>query len=241
MQWCADSIRVSRLENGAALAVERIGQPLLRYNHELRFVQEASLWAWGVRGRPQALMAMEVSRTGISSPKAHYTCVSLADGPLTLDRSLPEWHWAPQTPGVKLKQLAGAPAPHQSEQGRFEQMKTLVARFSAVEVQRQDFKVALHLLPQATYRYSELPSGLIDGALFFIAQRGAPEVVVVLEAHREEDASKWFYALARLTQIGLSVSLDDREIWTAPSDRRPAADELYWIAPPEMYSSGTLK
>jgi serine/threonine protein kinase/tetratricopeptide (TPR) repeat protein len=239
MQLCVDSIRVSQSRNGQAVSVERVRQPLIRYDQEFRIVQDASIWAWGTRGRPLALLAIEVWKPRNGEATAHFNCVSLADAPFTLERDTPEWRWTPQTPGVKLQELPASPIPQATEAQRLEQMKTLLNRFSAVEVQARDTRVDTRLLPDL-YRYSDPASGLLDGALFFIALRTAPEIVVLLEAHREGESLKWYYGLARITEIGLSVSLDGKEIWTAASVRRPPPDEPYWRAPGEPFNAETL-
>jgi tetratricopeptide (TPR) repeat protein len=239
MQRCVDGIRVGQSRSGQAVRVERVAGPLIRYDQEFRIVQDASIWAWGRPGRPLALLAIEVLKPPTGQPTAQYQCVSLADGPFTLERDTPEWRWTPQKAGVKLQELPGAPVPQATEAQRLEQMKTLVNRFSAVEVQGRDIRVDMRLLPDV-YRYSDPASGLLDGGLFFIALRTAPEIVVLLEAHREGESLKWYYGLARITEIGLSVSLDGKEVWTAAAARRPPPDEPYWRAPGEPFNSETL-
>ena len=72
------------------------------------------------------------------------------------------------------------------------------------------------MLPQPIYRYEQTTGSLLDGALFAFVQATDPEILLALEARRDDSGKLlWQYGLARLNSMGLRAFYNDREIWTA--------------------------
>jgi hypothetical protein len=49
------------------------------------------------------------------------------------------------------------------------------------------------------YRYEKPPGDVLEGAVFAFVLGTDPELLLVLEARRDEGATVWQYALARMT------------------------------------------
>lgn len=70
---------------------------------------------------------------------------------------------------------------------------------------------------QPLYRYEEPKGDLLDGALFTFVQGTDPQVLLLIEARRDDSGkASWQYALARLNGITLRAFYNDRKVWEAP-------------------------
>ena len=58
---------------------------------------------------------------------------------------------------------------------------------------------------------------LIDGALFAFVQGTDPEVLLLLEARRDEAVASWHYGLARMTSRALRADHKEKEVWSVPN------------------------
>lgn len=127
--------------------------------------------------------------------------------------------WTPPKSGLKFHQLADL-VPAKDQTRRRIQMKTIARQFSAStddgEATRQQAVPELRLLPTPLYRY---PAGLesanvFDGAVFaFVVGGGNPQILLVLEAVREDGESHWRYALSRRTLAKLEVLYQGQRVW----------------------------
>ena len=101
------------------------------------------------------------------------------------------------------------------------EMTTLARDFSAEtgpdEAKRQKATPQLRLLPTPLYRYPQSSSdqdGVVDGAVFcFVVGGGNPQILLVLEAVRQDDKLSWRYALSRRTIAELKVFHRSQEVW----------------------------
>ena len=170
---------------------------------------EVRLWAWRSSGRLVAIYGIELYGKSWS-----HEFVSLSTAPLRADGG-PFW-WVPSKAGVEFHEVPDAPAPVADEAGRLRQMRDLARRFSAREfwVGRN---YALRFLPHPIDRYADTTAGLLDGAIFTYANGTNPELLLLIEAHRQGDGPpKWSYAAARLSRAELHLTLGQRDVWTAP-------------------------
>jgi hypothetical protein len=128
--------------------------------------------------------------------------------------------WLPQEPGIKLDQVADAPAPAANQARRLAQMRELSRRFTA-QVQRENSKWEMRLLTQPIFRYEisdeTEPSAIVDGGVFsFVWTAGTdPEVLLVLEARRTDKGVQWYYAPARFTNCEAWLQYRGKEVWRA--------------------------
>lgn len=125
--------------------------------------------------------------------------------------------WKPLAPGIRMVPIPGAPTPAPSAPQRIAQMRTLTRDFSASTVERQARTWELRLLPQPLYRYESTDPVLLDGAIFsFVTSaRTDPEALLVIEARKpnRDESSIWHYALARFTDLQLTVRYKGDEVF----------------------------
>jgi hypothetical protein len=153
---------------------------------------------------------------------------SLADAPLT-----GKWRgkdaWSPNTPGVEWKVVPEAPSPADSPSARLRQMRDIGRRLSAHSTEQNDNRWELRLIAQPIYQYTpKSPGDRLGGGVFLFCQGTDPEVVLMLEARQTASKPAWHYALAPFTDYGLSVRLDDAEIWSLPKNHRPTRSSPHW-------------
>ncbi len=124
--------------------------------------------------------------------------------------------WVPQA-GLARKDLEGAAPPAASRGGRLLQMRRLAQEFGGYEVDRDDKRWELRLLPTPLYRYPPATSGVVDGALFaLISNAGTdPEVLVVVEATDAGGKLHWQYACGRFSDWDLHVQRKGTEVYTS--------------------------
>jgi hypothetical protein len=124
--------------------------------------------------------------------------------------------------GVKFQAVPKAASPGDDEPTRLRQMKEIARRFKAFESLRPDRdepsdRFELRLLTQPVHRYHDADKSLIDGAIFLMSYGRNPEIALMIEAGREQEARpSWSYALAPIAASRLRVSLDDREVADIP-------------------------
>ena len=164
-------------------------EPLLRFSDPSREMGEAALWAWGQRGRPYALLTMELyggSDRGEAAERWGFEFIMLGDEPLEVEgsnhvRSMRSTnagqsrpvlsdriHWSPRGPGLTFRDMPDAPPPAQTAEARLVQMKDLIGRFSATAHRRP---IPLRQIEDPIDRYSNAGAGQVDGAILLIHHR----------------------------------------------------------------------
>jgi hypothetical protein len=135
--------------------------------------------------------------------------------------------WQPQEAGVKFAAIPEAPAPEEGRTQRLRQMKMLAEQFQATmlgwKADSTD-REELRLLAKPLYRYDPPAGPVIDGAVFAFATGTDPEVLLLIEAVRENDITTWQYAFARRTSGQLEGRWRDRPVWQAA--RFPPQNDL---------------
>ncbi|MCH7686941.1 MAG: hypothetical protein IH899_09710, partial [Planctomycetes bacterium] len=139
---------------------------------------------------------------------------------------------ASKKPGLKLQKFPDGPKPADTKVGRLRQIKQLARRFSATEFLAGGRSLGeMRLLPRPIYRYADPDSGIKDGAVFVLSLNGTnPDGVLVIELEQRGSAGfAWRFGPARLTNGGLSVRLDDKQVWRVPV--RPGSPAAFdtWI------------
>ena len=127
--------------------------------------------------------------------------------------------WQPQQAGVTFADVPGASAPDKTKTQRLRQMKGLAEKFKATmlgwKVDSTD-REELRLLTRPLFRYEPKEgTNLIDGAVFAFVMGTDPEVILLLEAVKDKDATKWQYAFARRTSGELEARLGKAVVWKA--------------------------
>jgi hypothetical protein len=214
MRHCASSLEV-KVENDGTFVVEQIVDvPLLHYLNLPGETLDATLWAWGRRGRPVALASISKEKSNSHIEKWSCELVSLDDRPVLLTAK-PGWKWAPASSGIEWKPVADAPAAGETPIIRVRQMKEIARRFSATGIY-QDGKetIELRLIDRPLQRFSDSEHGLIDGAVYAFAGGTNPEVLLMIECRKDgSGAISWHRGFARLGAGRLAARLGETVVW----------------------------
>lgn len=212
MQRRAQESRLSFPAESAAKA-QFVSKPLFRYSDQLRGIQDAAMFLWTDRGRPVAAMKIEQYKPGVH-PRPWLYCFTS----LSTELVKAEWDgrspFQARKPGVTWKVLDDKPA--NSRSARLVQMRDIARRFSA-EVLRVPSTAELHqmrLLPRPLYRYDEGLTEVEDGAVFGFTGTGTnPDLLLLLDLTKD---GRWQFGLAGMSAEGLTVRLNDMEVWQQP-------------------------
>lgn len=218
MEVHARSIRVTQVDGqGATAPVPLVPEPILRYDDKPRNIFDATLWAWGPKGRPAAILKVENFSRRPAQSRWIYGIVSLSSDPVRIEGD-ESWQWQSSEPGLELREVPKAPAPAATEPLRLIQMKELARRFAVHQNGgRGRGRLQLRLLPRPVRRYADPDSSLQDGAVFGFVYGTNPDLLLVLESSRQgEEPPRWRYGLARLGGSATFVDLDDREVASFP-------------------------
>jgi hypothetical protein len=157
--------------------------------------QSFSGWAWEVSDRSAA-----AGRTGES-------------GLLYLGQK----KWEMQAGSADFRPVPDCDPPVTDRRRRLLQMKDMIRRFSAIELEnrkREPAREQLRLLARPLYRYETESDQILDGAVFCYVHTTDPEALVVLEAITNGDKTHWEYAFARRTTLPVMGLIDDKEVWS---------------------------
>jgi hypothetical protein len=220
MRQLAERFTVQVTEEGKTRKAPLMEAPILRFNDPAREFHDATLWAWGDKGRPVCLLAIE------QYGNQWFECISLADGTLTADAD--KLKWRPKSAGIELKPFPDAPPPAKSAPRRVAQMKDLLGKLTAYEVGKTGSRYELRLMARPLHRYQDPEAGLQDGAIFAFAYGTNPELLAVIEARGTADKSQWEVGFTRCGTAEPHVLLDKTELFTLPYARGTTAADPYW-------------
>ena len=132
----------------------------------------------------------------------------------------PQKVWSPASRYSKFEKLPGGPKPAENPALRLSQMKNMAARFEIIDgFHDKDSKPqpqVLRMMSRPTYRYGKPDGEIIDGALFTFVVATDPEACLLIEIHRNGDATHWEYSLLPMTIYSLDAKLDAKPVWTKP-------------------------
>lgn len=227
------------LGEGAGTKLTLHPEPILRWSNPTAGSVFGDVYLWTDQGRPAAVVSWyrffvpKWGRTLEVSSLSEKSLTGTADGVN---------FWAPQAAGLTLAPLPEVDAPAKAMSARMTQMRRLAGEFSAhltdtrggVEgVRRQ-----LRLLPQPVYRYpagNNSKSPAVDGAMFAFVEGTDPEVFLVIEATRKNDAPQWHFGMARMNRDAMRGTFRDKVVWSVPHLKNPID------APREPYSLFSLE
>jgi hypothetical protein len=186
--------------------------------------QDGVVFIWTGRGRPEAIATIFSSRAGTDQRGVNHELHSLSLSTLYVTREgTHENIWNPKLPGIELAPIVGAPAPVRSAAQRLVQLRAFARDFSATTRDAHDNRWELRLLSQPLYRYESTDPEVLDGALFaYVTSAGTdPEALLLIEAREPPKGGKpvWYRALARFTDLNLSVRYKGTEVFSAESTR----------------------
>jgi hypothetical protein len=193
-------------------------EPVMEWSNPSRPRQgHGVLFLWFREGRPAAVGCIfSQLAPGVKGRLVVHEFHALDSEKLVVRRPRGKSPWKPQV-GLERKEIADAPAPVATPAARLVQMRRLAQEFTGHEVDGEDKRVEMRLLPAPLYRYPVAKSGVIDGALFaFVSTEGTdPEVLLLIEARQDGDKIRWEYACARFSDRSLYIQRKDREVWSS--------------------------
>jgi hypothetical protein len=211
--------------------VERIEKPLLFYEEPTRNNDRGSLWGWAQKSRPLALL--ELYQDSNVRTRWVFAVCNTSGGKLRARREDAAW-WRANDSVTEFKDIPGATAPSAEAAVRQRQLKQLVRKFKGHEFwDPNNSRFELRLLTQPLYTYRDEAEGVLDGALFTLANGTNPEIMLFLEARRDPaNRAKrvWQFAVGRLAHAELHLEYDGKEVFDAPRGDRLSASHLpYWV------------
>ncbi len=231
MRRIAEGVKVTVTDDEPHEA-ERIAEPLFRYNDPARDFSDGSIWGYGKKGRPAAILSVSL-HPNEGTLGWLYEFNSLSSRPV--QAKIPGMpNWSTRADGLEFKSLPDAPAPAAKEAGRNRQFRELSSKFVGFESFRKpsDAKAQryeLRLIPRPIYRYSDPDAGLVDGAFFLMTYGTNPEIVLAIEVVRDAEKPVWKYALTRISYAEVHVDFDGREVWTQPHLEGTNPIQPYWL------------
>jgi hypothetical protein len=213
--------------------------PLMKYTDVPRLIEMATLWVWHDEGCPVALGKVEAYKRAEGTRWLY--CFASTSTRLVKARWPEGRRFQAREAGIKWTVLDGL-VPQDTEAGRRRQMKALFRRFAATA--RDDVLETsdeLRPLARPLHEYSSPKRGVLQGVLCGLAANGTnPDVIVILEAIRPtegKDAPKsWRYGVVSMTAAGVSVKLDDMEVFRWPYVKGPGdldAWTYFWEGVPK--------
>jgi hypothetical protein len=211
--------------------VERIEKPLLFYGDPTRDNDRGSVWGWGRKGRPVALL--ELFQGAGNRTRWVFAMCNTSGGKLRARRAGAPW-WGENDSAAELKDVPGAQAPAAEAPLRQRQLKLLAQKFTGHEFWDPDnTRYELRLLTQPLYTYRDEASGVLDGGLFTLANGTNPEIMVFIEARvdaKDRSKSVWQYAVGRSAHAELHLEYDGKEVFAAPRGNKVSAwNRPYWL------------
>lgn len=205
--------------------IERVENPVLRYTEPVRGPTQGTVWLWGRKGRPVAVLEM-IREAG----RQDWFCFhATSDKPIKLTARTGQ-AWMPKSSDLKFKPLPDAPQPADSPAGRMRQMKEFARKFSSHEIWL-NARNEMRLLPAPLHRYEDRDRQLLDGAIFAIALGTHPEATLFLEAVHPVGEPKpiWQFAVGRSGAAEIVVNYDGKEVHQMPLiETFPPPTNTYW-------------
>ncbi len=232
MQEIADEITVEILGGQHAAKVDLGEHARFRFTTPEINVHDATVWLWGARGRPMALLTLSAGWADKDKPGIwSYELTSLAPWKLQVT-SKDDWRWTPDEAGLDFKPIPGAPKPSENAARRLRQMKELARRFDACGMYGEsgDRLAELRILPTPIHRYADEVAGVRDGTLFFFASATNPEALLAIELSGDDpDEPIWQYAINRVSAAELRARLDEKEVWSCEAGQNAARGSPYFL------------
>lgn len=186
--------------------------PLLFYTNWSGHSSDGVSFLWLAGERPAAMLSFSIRRP---RDDVFRECGSLWATPLEC-RLADDTVWSPKSGGIVAQPLTDAPAPAAGKAQRLVQMRDLARRFDVTLHRNEEEITPLRALTTPIYRFEAEAQGILDGALFAFVTTNDPEMLLLLEATRDNPIAqaKWRYTLTRMHSARQVVRFDGREIWS---------------------------
>ena len=213
--------------------VKRIDKPLLYYGDPTRETDRGSVWGWGEKGRPVALI--ELFQNTNDRKRWAYAICNTSGGKLRAKYAGANW-WRENESASELKTIPGAPAPAAEAPQRQRQLKQLAGKFTGHQFwDPNNSRFELRRLERPLHTYRDEENGVLEGAVYTLANGTNPEIMLFIEARvNPKDKTKpvWRFTVGRSAHAELHLEFDGKEVFEAPRADRAglsAPDKPYWL------------
>jgi hypothetical protein len=211
--------------------IERIEEPLLFYGEPTRDNDRGSVWGWGRKGRPAALL--ELWQNPEQRAIWRFAICNTSGGKLRARHAGAPW-WGENDSAVELKDIPGAPAPAAEAALRQRRVKLLAEKFAGHEFwDPGNTRYELRLLKRPLRTYRDEANGVLEGGLFTLANGTNPEIMFFVEARvdsKNNAKSVWQYTVGRLAHAELHLEYNGKEVFEAPRGWGVSgANQPYWL------------
>jgi len=227
----ADGIEVEIFNEDKWSKVKRIEKPFLFYGDPTRNNDRGSLWGWGDRGRPVA--TLELFQDPSDRTKWVYAICNTSGGMLRASRGGNPW-WRANESASELKDIPEAPVPSTDASQRQRQLKLLAQKFTGYQFwDPNNSRYELRRLERPLHIYRNEDAGLLEGALYALANGTNPEITLFIEARenpKDKTKTKWQFAVGRSAHAELHMDYDGKEVFNAPrGDAVSGSAKPYWL------------
>lgn len=184
---------------------------LLRWSNPVIGVIYGNVFVWTKNGRPEVIgsILQWYEPHKHATHEFHSLSAGLVEG--SHDGQLV---WATQTPGLQLTPVPSGPAVADSPLVRQRQMRTIARQLKIKSTAKNGDQYNLRLLSQPLFRYGDAKSNVVDGALFSFVQGTDPEVIVLIEARKDDsDSVQWQFAMMRMAALAFVAEYQENEVW----------------------------
>jgi hypothetical protein len=211
--WAEDAFAKidCRSQGKVSRKLEAHEQPVLRWSNPEIGRVFGDVFVYTSNGRPAALVCLYAwHRPNISTRFAEFLSLSKEPLKATAGENV---LWNTGAGDLAWRAFEPSPIPATTAPARLSQMRGLAARFNIVLDARGDGirgePQTLRKLPRPLFRYDNVKTGLMDGALFAFVASTDPDAILLVEARENSRAEKsWHYALARMNYDALTIRLD---------------------------------
>jgi len=211
--------------------IERIEEPLLFYGEPTRNNDRGSVWGWGRKGRPVALL--ELWQNPEQRALWRFAICNTSGGKLRARHAGAPW-WNENDSTVELKDIPGIPAPAAETALRQRQLKLLAEKFTGHEFwDPGNTRYELRPLKRPLRTYRDEANGVLEGGLFTLANGTNPEIMLFIEARvdpKNNAKSVWQFTVGRLAHAELHLEYNGKEVFEAPRGWGVSgSNQPYWL------------
>jgi hypothetical protein len=205
------------LGSSPAKSLEFSAQPLLHWGNPARRGEDGAVFVWLKDGRPEVIGSVFEYTLREQRVRKH-AFHSLSDQPIIASFNDVEI-WSPKAAGVNFAVVPDVEPPADNPRRRLTQMRELARQFSAELIDLREGKSELRLMSQPLIRYEPTAGPTQDGAIFAFAVGTDPEAMLLLEARKSGETTRWEYAFARFHFVTLTAKHNGKQVWQVEPDR----------------------
>jgi len=189
--------------------------PILNWHNPERLLEQGLLFVWMDGNRPAVLGSVFTYQYN-NRPNLKHEVTSVAGTALNVTLGGEEV-WRPEAAELVGTVVAENVKPAATTTGRLTQMRAIARDLTGKHLSPDLPPSELRLLPTPLIQYQDEEHGIVDGGLFALAVGTDPEIIVMIEARKVGDTSKWHVVGFRSHFDALEMSYKGTRVWNAPS------------------------